>query len=96
MNHDVLPEGFEPFNPVEFLQSQEEIELFMREAFNDEDPQVFVIALAQVVRHHGVADVAEAAGLNRESLYKVLFGKSRPTWDTVHRLLRALNIHLAA
>lgn len=90
-----LPQGFEPFNPVTYL-TQEETEAVLREAFNDEDPQVFVIALSQVVRHHGVADVAEGAGLNRESLYKMLSGKTRPTWDTVHRLLRALNIHLAA
>lgn len=91
-----MKEGFVPFNPVEYMETHEEIELFMREAFNDPDPRVFVIALSFVVRHHGVADVAEAAGLNRESLYKMLSGKTRPTWDTVHRLLRALNITLAA
>lgn len=87
--------GFSPFNPMEYL-TQEEMEAVLREAFKDPDPQVFVIALAHMVRHHGVADVAEAAGLNRESLYKMLSGKTRPTWDTVHRLLRAMNINLAA
>lgn len=90
-----MKEEFTPFNPVEYL-SHEEVVSVLRDALQDKDPQVFVIALSQVVRHHGVAEVAESAGLNRESLYKMLSGKTRPTWDTVHRLLHALNINLAA
>lgn len=90
-----MKETFAPHNPFDFLNHEEALDV-LREAFNDEDPQVFVIALSHLVRHHGVAEVAEKAKLNRESLYKMLSGKTRPTWDTVHRLLRALNIRLAA
>lgn len=90
-----MKEGFSTFNVMAHLTQDEQVAV-LRDAFNDPDPRVFVIALSALVRHHGVADVAEAAGLNRESLYKMLSGKTRPTWDTVHRLLRALNITLAA
>ena len=44
---------------------------------------VFVMALGHVVKHRGVAKVAKAAGLNRESLYKIINQKSAPQWETV-------------
>jgi probable addiction module antidote protein len=44
---------------------------------------VFVMALGHVVKHQGVAKVAKAAGLNRESLYKIINQKSAPQWETV-------------
>ncbi len=42
----------------------------------------------------GVSEVARAAGLNRESLYKIFNGKAQPKWDTVRRLMRALHVDL--
>ena len=59
------------------------------------DPAVFIVALGYAIKHKGVAQVAEAAGLNRESLYKVINGKVQPKWDTIHRLMRALGVHLS-
>ena len=82
------------FNPVELLHSDKEIAEFLAEAYEDEDPTTFVTALALVVKQKGVAKMADATGLNRESLYK-LGEKTQPKWDTVHRLLRALDVHLS-
>jgi probable addiction module antidote protein len=86
------------FNPVDYLQSDEEIANYLTEAYQDDDPAVFVAALGNVVRHKGVARLAKETGLNRESLYKAFSGKSQPKWDTIHRLLHALgvNVTLAA
>lgn len=83
------------FNPVDFLESDEEIAAYLVEAYQDDDPNVFIIALGHVVKHKGLAEIAEAAGLNRESLYKTFNGKVKPKWDTVHRLLKAMHIDLA-
>ncbi|WP_410493872.1 addiction module antidote protein [Endozoicomonas sp. 8E] len=47
-----------------------------------------------MVRHEGIAQLAEQTGLNRESLYKTFNGKVQPRWDTVHRLLKALGVKL--
>lgn len=75
-----------PFNPFDYMETEEEIRDYMQSAWEDEDPRVFVNALSHWVKHHGVAEVAESTGLNRESLYKTLSGKTKPSWETVHKL----------
>jgi len=83
-----------PFNPAEYLQTEEEIAEYLNQAYDDEDPEVFVIALGHVILARGVAEVARRAGLNRESLYKLVSGETRPKWETVHALMRALGLKL--
>ncbi len=83
-----------PFNPVYYLNTDREIAEFLAEAYEDEDPAVFITALGHVVRHKGYAHMAEVTGLNRERLYKTFNGKRQPKWDTVHRLLHALGVDL--
>lgn len=80
------------FNPIDYLETEAEIADYLHEAYLDDDPQIFVIALGHLVKHHGVSKVAEMTGLNRESLYKSINGDSKPTWDTMHRLLKALKL----
>ena len=84
-----------PFNPIAFLKSDDEISEYLTEAYRDEDPAVFIVALGHVARHRGIARLAEETGLNRESLYKTFNGKVQPKWDTVHRLLKAMKVELA-
>ena len=83
-----------PFNPFDYLQSREEMADYLRACLREDDPQVFINALGHLARHQGVSEVARAAGLKRESLYRVFNGRSQPRWDTVVRLLRALDIDL--
>jgi probable addiction module antidote protein len=83
-----------PFNPFDYMLTQAEIDAYLLECFNDEDPQLFINALGHLAKHYGMAEVAKASGLNRESLYKAFNGKTQPRWDTVHRLMKALHIDL--
>ena len=90
-----MGEKLTPFNPVDLLQGEDEIAEFLSEAYLDDDPNVFIIALGHVAKHRGISTLAKETGLNRESLYKTFSGKVQPKWDTVHRLLRALKVKLA-
>lgn len=85
-----------PYNPLDYLESAEEIAQYLNEAYMDDDPEVFVIALGYVAKARGVADVAKASGLNRESLYKVFSGKAKPQWSTIQSVMKALNINIQA
>jgi probable addiction module antidote protein len=67
---------------------------YLTQAFLDDDPAVFVTALGHVAKAKGIAQLATDTGLNRESLYKALSGKTQPKWDTVQRIIKALNINL--
>ena len=81
-----------PYNPLNFFQSDDEIAEYLTQAFTDEDPGMFIVALGHVAKHRGIAKLAEETGLNRESLHKALSGKTRPKWDTVQRIIKALKI----
>jgi probable addiction module antidote protein len=83
-----------PYNPFDYLETQAEINDFMTECFQDEDPQIFVNALGHLLKKHGVSDVAETTGFSRESLYKSFNGVTQPKWNTVRKIMTALNIQL--
>lgn len=84
-----------PFNPVDYLESEEEIAQYLNNAYQDDDPRIFMIALGNVTKAKGVAQIARKTGLNRESLYKVFSGQSSPQWSTVQSVMKALGCHLA-
>ena len=83
------------YNPFDHLLGEEELSQYLTDAYEDDDPAVFVVALGHAIKLKGVAQVAEAAGLNRESLYKVINGQVQPKWDTIHRLMHALGVRLS-
>ncbi len=84
------------FSPAAHLRSRREVLQYPNEASLDEDPEVFVVALGHVARAYGISRLAEETGLNRESLYKACSGRTRPRWDTIHRVLAAMGLRLKA
>ncbi len=84
-----------PYNPFDFLLDDSDIGEYLTNAFMDDDPDLFIIALGHVARHKGFANLAKETGLNRESLYKALSGKTKPRWDTVQRIIKAMHIKVS-
>jgi len=82
------------YDPTLFVKTDEDIAQYLNDAYMDEDPKVFLIALGDVAKIKGVANIAEKTGLNRESLYKVFSGKVQPKWNTIQSVMKALNIHI--
>ena len=83
-----------PYNPFNHLLTDADMGQYLTNAFMDDDPAVFVTALGHVAKAKGLAKLSQDTGLNRESLYKALSGKSKPKWDTVQRIIKALNIQI--
>jgi probable addiction module antidote protein len=66
-------------------------------AVSDEGYAAFVRdAVGLVARARGMGDIAKAAGLNRESLYKALGETGNPEFSTMLGVLRALGLELSA
>jgi probable addiction module antidote protein len=83
---------FEPFYH-ERLRDKKFAAVYLSECIADEDPKMFLLALRDViVAHGGMAQVAEAAGVNRESLYKAVSDKGNPSIAYLKRVLEVLNI----
>jgi len=85
-----------PYNPFDYLETQDEINEYLTDAFIDDDPKVFLTALGYLAKKKGIADIARKTGLNRESLYKTLSGKGNPRFSTVIKVSKALGIKLNA
>jgi probable addiction module antidote protein len=85
---------YTPLDISSLLDSEEMIVGYLSAAAEDEDPNVLLGALAHVAKARGMASVAEAAGLGRESLYKALAPGSHPRFETIQAVLRALNVDL--
>lgn len=85
-----------PWDPVEHLETTEDIAAYLRAALEDGDPKLVAAALGDVARARGMTDLARQTGLSRESLYRSLSPEGNPELGTVLRVLRALGIQLDA
>ncbi|MBT7951046.1 MAG: putative addiction module antidote protein [Gammaproteobacteria bacterium] len=83
-----------PFDASDYLDSEEVIAEYLTAALEDPDPDAFLVAMQDVAKARGIANVAATAGLGRESLYKALKPGAQPRFDTVRRLLEALGVKL--
>jgi probable addiction module antidote protein len=68
---------------------------YLKAALEDEDePQVLLIALRHVAQARGIAKVAKAAGVERESLYRALSVRGNPRLSTLVAVTKAIGLRL--
>ena len=84
------------FDAADYLDNEEVIAEYLNAALEDENPDVFLVAVADVAKARGMAQLAKDTGLGRESLYKALAPGAKPRYDTVLKLVRALGMELHA
>jgi probable addiction module antidote protein len=85
-----------PFDAAKYLADDGAVAEFMNAVLEAEDPDLLLLALSDVARARGMAQVAKDAGLGRESLYKALAPGAKPRFDTVLKVARALGVRLTA
>ena len=83
-----------PWDSAEFLSSNEDIAHYLEAVFEDGDPALISHALGVIARAKGMSQIAQAAGLGRESLYKALSPDGNPEFATVLKVMRALGLKL--
>jgi probable addiction module antidote protein len=83
-----------PFDAADYLDDEETIAEYLTAALEDPNPDIFLIAVRDVARARGMAQLARDTGLGRESLYKALTPGAKPRYDTVLKVLRALGVKL--
>jgi probable addiction module antidote protein len=69
---------------------------YLRAALEDEDePRVMLVALRRVAEARGgIAKVAKAAGVERESLYRALSPRGNPRLSTLVAVAKAVGLRL--
>ena len=68
---------------------------YLNAAAADGDPRVYLAALRSVAEAQGMAKVAKAAGVPRESLYRALSADGNPRFSTLHAILKATGLKMA-
>ena len=85
-----------PFDAARYLTDDAAVVEYMTAVLETEDPDLLLLALGDVARARGMAQVAKDAGLGRESLYKALAPGAKPRFDTVLKVAKALGVRLTA
>ena len=84
-----------PFDPVDHLQSEEDIFFFLEAAMEGNDPAHIARALGVVARSKGMTEIARKTGLGRQALYAALSENGNPTLETLTSVLGALGLELS-
>lgn len=86
------------YDVAQHLRTPEEMAAYLEACFEEADGDAAFIAkaLGDIARAKGMTQVAQDAGLSRESLYKALSGERSPGFDTVLKVVRALGLRLNA
>lgn len=87
---------FTSFDAADYLDSDETIAAYLSAALEDDNPDLFLVAVKDVARARGMTQLAKDTGLGRESLYKALAPGAKPRYDTILKVVRALGVTLHA
>jgi probable addiction module antidote protein len=85
-----------PFDAARYLTDESAVAEYLSAILEADDPDLLLLALADIARARGMTEVAKEAGLGRESLYKALSPGAKPRFDTVLKVARALGVRLSA
>lgn len=84
------------FDAARYLDDDAAIAEYLTAILETDDPDLLLLALGDVARAKGMAQVARESGLGRESLYKALAPGAKPRFDTVMKVARALGVRFRA
>jgi probable addiction module antidote protein len=89
---DDLPD----FDPAQYLDNEESIAAYLTGILEENNAALLASALGDIARARGMTEIAKAAGITREALYKALRPNSAPRFDTISRVCAALGVRLVA
>jgi len=79
----------------EFLESQNDIDVYLEVAFETGDPKQMAKALGNAARARGMMEIAKKTGLAREHLYTSFSENGNPTLLTLTAVIDSLGYQLA-
>ena len=85
------------WDSAEHLKTEEDMQAYLQACIEESNGDAAFIAkaLGNIAKAIGMAQLSRDTGLGRESLYKALSGDVNPSFDTVIKVVKALNLRLA-
>ena len=78
------------FDIADYLDSKEMIAEYLNVVLEEGDNSDIIVAIGHIAKAIGMSKIAEETGLSRPSLYKALSEGSKPQFDTILKVLRAI------
>lgn len=78
------------FDIADYLDNNEMIAEYLNTALAEGNASDMIIAIGHVAKAIGMTKIAEETGLSRPSLYKALSEGSKPQFETIMKVLRAV------
>ena len=82
------------FDPSRYLNDGEAIAEYLAAIVEEGNAELLAVALGDIAKARGMADIAKASGISREALYKALRPHAKPRFDTISRVCNALGVKL--
>ncbi len=78
------------FDIADYLDDNKMIAEYLNAVLEDGDSRELVAAIGHIAKAIGMTKIAEQTGLSRPSLYKALNQDSKPQFDTIYKVLKAV------
>ena len=90
-----MSEEFTPFDVADYLKTDDDIKIFLKEAAKTGNFSDFIHALNTAARAKGMSEVAKNAGVTRASLYKSLSENGNPRFETITKIVESFGCKIA-
>ena len=80
------------FDVAEFLETDEQIALYLDEILQEGDVGMTLSALGDIARAKNMSELSRKTGISRKGLYQALSNTGNPSFATVLKVMQALNL----
>ena len=78
------------FDIADYLDDNKMVAEYLNTVLEDGDASDVIAAIGHIAKAIGMTKIAEETGLSRPSLYKALNQDSKPQFDTIFKVLKAV------
>jgi probable addiction module antidote protein len=92
-----LPAGYRRWDAANYLKSEEDMAAYLEAAMEEapDDAAYITAVLNDIARARGIMKLANDAGMTRAGLYKALAPGSKPSFETVVKISKALGLRVS-
>ena len=89
-----MVEKFNRYDVADYLETEEDISLYLEACQEDGDPKLIAAALGDIARARNMTQLANEAGMTRAGLYKALSVEGNPSFATISKVAKALGLKI--
>ena len=82
------------FGIADYLDDDEMIQEYLNTVLEEGDSKDIIAVLGHIAKAIGMSKIAEQTGMSRPSLYKALSENAKPQFETILKVLRAVDGNL--